>query len=63
LFVFLPFYFYFATYNNMKQEKCIKKSTSVRRSGEKVTHRFFFTPEGSRWVNACLADVGDFGVE
>jgi hypothetical protein len=53
----------------MQQPNCIKKSTNVRRFGEKVTHRYhlvdalnlFFTPEGSPWANACLADVGDFG--
>jgi hypothetical protein len=54
----------------MQQAKCIKKkSINVRRFGEKVTHRyhsvdalnFVFTPEGSPWANACLAE-GDFGV-
>jgi hypothetical protein len=45
-----------------------KKSTNVRRFGEKVTHRysvdalnFFFSPEGSPWANACLADEGSRG--
>jgi hypothetical protein len=37
---FLTFYFYFATYNNLQQAECIKKSTNVRGFGEKVTHRY-----------------------
>jgi hypothetical protein len=37
---FLTFYFYFATYNNMQQAKCITKSTNVRIFGEKITHRY-----------------------
>jgi hypothetical protein len=40
IFFFLTFYFHFSTYNNMQQAKCIKKSTNVRRFGEKVTHRY-----------------------
>jgi hypothetical protein len=50
----------------MEQAKCIKKSTNVRRFGEKVTHRysvdalnFFYSKRKS---NACLADEGDFEV-
>jgi hypothetical protein len=36
----ITFYFYYATFNNMQQAKCITKSTNVSRFGKKITHRY-----------------------